>query len=97
MPPRGRMPRTSGTPRVCVTFSSGPRQPSRKPTKECPYWLHALAHHRADDRVQSGAVAPAGEYSDAHPQPPREPSRRVGLNLSVPLRNVRDTGRTGDR
>jgi hypothetical protein len=33
VPPRGRMPRTWGTPSSRVSFSSGPRQPSRKPMK----------------------------------------------------------------
>ena len=32
VPPRGRMPRTWSTPSGTVTFSSGPRQPSRNPT-----------------------------------------------------------------
>src|SRR5579859_252346 len=32
VPPRGKMPRTAGTSSVCVSASSGPRQPSRKPT-----------------------------------------------------------------
>src|SRR4051794_4564995 len=37
VPPRGRMPRTSGMPSGIVSLSSGPRQPSRKPTNSCPY------------------------------------------------------------
>src|SRR5882762_3075300 len=37
VPPRGRMPRTAGMSRVLVRPSSGPRQPSRKPTNSYLY------------------------------------------------------------
>ena len=42
VPPRGRMPRTCATPSSVVTFSSGPRQPSRKPTNSKPYSVTPL-------------------------------------------------------
>ncbi len=37
VPPRGRMPRTAATSSGIVSFSSGPFQPSRKPTNSYPY------------------------------------------------------------
>src|SRR6202012_1020343 len=37
VPPRGRMARTACTSRGTVSPSSGPRQPSRKPTNSYPY------------------------------------------------------------
>ena len=37
VPPRGRIPRTAWTSRGTVSPSSGPRQPSRKPTNSYPY------------------------------------------------------------
>src|SRR6201995_2476938 len=37
VPPRGRMPRTAWMSRGTVSPSSGPRQPSRKPTNSYPY------------------------------------------------------------
>ena len=40
VPPRGRMPRTAGMSSGTVSPSSGPRQPSRKPTNSYPYsWV----------------------------------------------------------
>src|SRR4051794_25640564 len=42
VPPRGRMPRTCGMPSSVVIPSSGPFQPSRKPTNSKPYSLTPL-------------------------------------------------------
>src|SRR6478736_4166249 len=42
VPPRGRMPRTCGMPSSLVVPSSGPFQPSRKPTNSKPYSLTPL-------------------------------------------------------
>ena len=49
-----------------VRPSSGPFQPSRKPTNSKPVDVDALADHGADHRVEPGTVAAAGEDSDAH-------------------------------
>src|SRR4051795_9127766 len=38
VPPRGRMPRVDSTVSSSWAFSSGPRQPSRKPRMACPWW-----------------------------------------------------------
>src|SRR3954470_1136889 len=42
VPPRGRMPRVDSTVSSSQAFSSGPRQPSRKPTIEWPCWSMPL-------------------------------------------------------
>ena len=66
VPPRGRMPRTAAT-------SSGHRQaleralPAVAEADELvAVLLHALAHDGPDHRVETGAVAAAGQHSDAH-------------------------------
>src|SRR4051812_1503608 len=42
VPPRGRMPRVDSTVSSSWAFSSGPRQPSRKPRMACPWWSMPL-------------------------------------------------------
>ena len=70
--------------------SSGPRQPSRKPTISCAVVVDALADDRADDRVQAGAVAAAGEHADAHAAA-RYPARQ-NAPLAARIDSIRRAG-----
>ncbi len=66
VPPRGRMPRTDSIVSSSQTRSSGPRQPSRKPTIEWPWWSMPLRTIARIDGVQPRTVATASEHPDAH-------------------------------
>ena len=68
------MPRVDSTVSSSAASSRTPRHPSRKPRSWSPYVVDALAHDRADDGVQPGTVATAGEHADPHgPDPTRPP------------------------
>ena len=66
VPPRGRMPRTVGTSRGIVIALERPLPAVAEADELVAVLAHAAAHDRTDDRVESGAVAPASENADAH-------------------------------
>ena len=69
VPPRGRMPRTCGD----VERHGEALERALPAVAEADELVavlgHALADDRADDRVETGAVAATGEHSDAHGSP----------------------------
>ena len=60
VPPRGRIPETSRGPSGSSLPSTSPRQPSRTPMTSQPFVVQP-PRDGADDRVQPGAVASAGQ------------------------------------
>ena len=66
VPPRGRMPRTSGTPSGRLVVLQRPAPAVAVADELVALDADALADDGADHRVQPGTVATAGEHSDAH-------------------------------
>ena len=66
VPPRGRIPRTSGTPSDLAVGLQ--RAAPAIPVAEELVAVDAdpFADHGADDRVESRAIATAGEHADPH-------------------------------
>ena len=72
VPPRGRMPRTALTSSGIVSASSGPRQPSRKPTNSSPYsWIPL----RTTARITA--------FRPGQSPPPVRTPTRIGQSLAV--------------
>ena len=65
VPPRCRMPRVRLVGQRHRVAESTPAQPYRKPDELVAVRVDPLAHDRADDGVESGAVAAPGEQTDA--------------------------------
>ena len=66
VPPRGRMPRTSGTPSGAAVALQRAAPAVSIADELVPVLPGALADDRPDHRVEAGAVAAAGEHSDPH-------------------------------
>src|SRR6185437_2035620 len=84
VPPRGRMPRTACTSSGTVSPSSGPRQPSRKPTNSKP---NSCVPRRTSARMTA--------FSPEQSPPPVSTPTRIGATL-VPMSVLAiDAGTTG--
>ena len=66
VPPRGRMPRTSGIPSGLRVALERAAPAVAKADELMPVLADALAHDRADHGVQPGAIAAARENSESH-------------------------------
>src|SRR6478672_8674054 len=104
VPPRGRMPRTSGTPSGIVMFSSGPFQPSRKPTNSWPYTPTPLRTTARITALSPGQSPPPVSTPMRMDQtlggvgqgvPPGQVVARVGEGVVLVRRSRRERGRTG--
>src|SRR5690349_7079903 len=72
VPPRGRMRRTWSTPNTMVSFSSGPRHPSRKPTNSCP---NSLVPLRTTARITA--------FKPGQSPPPVKTPTRIKVTLAA--------------
>ena len=78
VPPRGRMPRTSGMPSSLVEPLERALPAVAEADELAAVHLDALADDGADDGVEPGAVAASGEHSDAHALTPLDRSNVAG-------------------
>ncbi len=84
VPPRGRMPRTSGTPSGRAVALQRTAPAVAVADELVPVAFDPLADDRPDHRVQSRAVAAAGEHADAHRLSCRHPRPRDAIGSTAP-------------